>query len=148
MKLVLLQDVAGQGKKGDVISAADGYARNYLIPRGLAAVASKGKMAELSVQKEAAEKKSQKVEEGARELAARINGLTVSIKTKSGEGGKLFGSVNNKDVAGALAEQHKIIVDKKKLVLKEPIKQLGTYKVTAKLHPSVQAEINIEVVGV
>lgn len=147
MKVVLLQDVAGQGKKGDVINVAEGYARNYLVPRGLAAVASKGKMIELSVQKEAAEKKSQKIEEEARGLAARLKDIKVNIKTKSGEGGRLFGSVNNKDIAGALAEQHKIVLDKKKLILKEPIKQLGTYQVIAKLHPSVQAEITVEVVG-
>ncbi|OPZ74236.1 MAG: 50S ribosomal protein L9 [Firmicutes bacterium ADurb.Bin456] len=81
------------------------------------------------------------------ELAERLESLTVVVKTKAGEGGKLFGSVNNKDVADALAAQHKIILDKKKLVVKEPIKQVGRYIVPAKLYPEVQAGIKIEVVG-
>lgn len=147
MKVVLLQDVAGQGKKGDVINVADGYARNYLLPRGLAAPASKGKMAELAVQKESAARKSRQIEEEARELAARLSGVTVTIRAKAGEGGKLFGSVNNLDIAAALAGQHNINVDKKKLILKEPLKRLGTYRVAAKLHPRVQAEIGVDVVS-
>ena len=147
MKVVLLQDVAGQGKKGDVVNVAEGYARNYLIPRGLAALASEGKMKELSVQKESAAQKSRKIEEVARELAGKLENIRVTVRTKTGEGGRLFGSVNNKDIADAVAAQHKITLDKKKLVVKEPIKQLGTYAVAVKLHPSVQAEIRVDVVG-
>ena len=147
MKVVLLQAVAGQGKKGDVVNVAEGYARNYLIPRGLAALASEGKMKELSVQKESAAQKSRKIEEVARELAGKLENIRVTVRTKTGEGGRLFGSVNNKDIADAVAAQHKITLDKKKLVVKEPIKQLGAYAVTVKLHPSVQAEIQVDVLG-
>lgn len=147
MKVILLKDVPGQGKRGDVVNVAEGYARNYLFPRGLASEASKGKMKELADRRQATALKEQKIEEEARELAARLDNLTVVIKTKTGEGGRLFGSVNNKDIADAMASQHKIELDKKKLVVKEPIKQLGVYPVIAKLHPAVQAEIKVEVVG-
>ncbi|OPX84500.1 MAG: 50S ribosomal protein L9 [Pelotomaculum sp. PtaB.Bin104] len=146
MKVILLKDIPGQGRKGDVINVAEGYARNYLLPRGLAGEASQGKLKELAGRRQAELLKEEKIEQSARELAGRLNGLTVTVRTKTGEAGRLFGSVNNKDVADALAEQHKITLDKKKLMVREPIKQLGTYPVTAKLHPAVQAEIIVEVV--
>lgn len=147
MKVILLKDVPGQGKSGEVVNVAEGYARNYLFPRGLASEASKGRMKELADRQQATALKEEKVRQEAREMASRLNELTVVIKTKTGEGGRLFGSVNNKDIADALALQHKVQLDKKKLVVKEPIKQLGVYPVTAKLHPAVQAEIKVEVVG-
>jgi len=147
MKVILLKDVPGQGRQGDVINVAEGFARNYLFPRGLAGEASKGRLKELADRRQATAIKEQKIEQAARELAARLNNLTVVIKTKTGEAGRLFGSVNNKDIADALADQYKIKLDKKKLLVKEPIKQLGKYTVTAKLHSVVQAEINVEVVG-
>lgn len=147
MKVILLKDVPGQGKRGEVVNVAEGYARNYLLPRGLASEASKGKMKELEARQQATAQKEQKIAEEARALAARLNNLTVVIGTKTGEGGRLFGSVNNKDVADALAAQHRVELDKKKLVLKEPIKQLGLYSITAKLHPAVSAEIKVQVIG-
>ncbi len=147
VKVILLKDVPGQGKRGDMLNVAEGYARNYLLPRGLAAEASKGKMNELAVRRQAQAAKEQKVEQEARELAASLENLLVVVRAKTGEGGRLFGSVNNKDISDALAEQHKMILDKKKLVVKEPIKQLGVYTVTAKLHPNVHAEVKVEVVG-
>lgn len=147
MKIVLTKDVPGQGKQGAVINVAEGYARNYLLPRGLAVEASKGKMNELAVRQQAKAAKESRIEQEARVMAARLDNIKVVVKAKKGEGGRLFGSVNNKDIADALADQHKIMLDKKKLVVKEPIKQLGTFAVTAKLHPAVQAEIEVEVVG-
>lgn len=147
MKVVLTKDVPGQGKSGDVVNVAEGYARNYLFPRGMAVEASRGKMNELAVRQKAQEAKEKKIEQEARALAASLDRLKVTVKAKQGEGGRLFGSVNNKDIADALAAQHKVTLDKKKLVVKEPIKHLGTYTVIAKLHPAVQAEIEIEVVG-
>lgn len=147
MKIVLTKDVPGQGKQGAVINVAEGYARNYLLPRGLAVEASKGKMNELAVRQQAQAAKESRIEQEARVMAARLDNIKVVVKAKKGEGGRLFGSVNNKDIADALADQHKIMLDKKKLVVKEPIKQLGTFAVTAKLHPAVQAEIEVEVVG-
>jgi len=147
VKIVLTKDVPGQGKQGAVINVAEGYARNYLLPRGLAVEASKGKMNELAVRQQAQAAKESRIEQEARVMAARLDNIKVVVKAKKGEGGRLFGSVNNKDIADALAGQHKIMLDKKKLVVKEPIKQLGTFAVTAKLHPAVQAEIEVEVVG-
>lgn len=147
MKVVLTKDVPGQGKSGDVINVAEGYARNYLLPRGMAVEASSGKMKELAVRRQAQAEKEQKIKQEARVLAASLDSLKVIVKAKEGEGGRLFGSVNSKDIADALAAQHKIELDKKKLVVKEPIKHLGVYTITAKLHPSVQAEIEVEVVG-
>ncbi|MDD4767577.1 MAG: 50S ribosomal protein L9 [Desulfotomaculaceae bacterium] len=147
MKVVLTKDVPGQGKSGDVISVAEGYARNYLFPRGMAVEASRGKMKELAVRRQAQASKEKQIEQEARALAARLDNLKLIVIAKQGEGGKLFGSVNNKDIADALAAQHKIKLDKKKLVVKEPIKHLGAYTITAKLHPAVQAEIIVDVVG-
>jgi len=147
MRVILLKDVPCQGKRGDIINVAEGYARNYLIPRGLASEASEGKLKELAERRKASALKEEKLRKEAVELAARLENLTVVIRTKAGEGGRLFGSVNNKDVADALADQHKITLDKKKIVVKEPIKQVGTYSVLAKIYPSVQAEIKVEVVG-
>jgi len=146
MKVILLQDVDGKGKRGQVVNVAEGYARNYLLPRGLASPASQGKLKELADKKQANDAKERKMEQAARDLAERLRETTVVVKTKTGEAGRLFGSVNNKDVADGLAEQHKINIDKKKMVIKEPIKQLGRYPVTVKLHPKVQAEIFVEVV--
>jgi large subunit ribosomal protein L9 len=147
MRVILLKDVPGQGKQGDIINVAEGYGRNYLLPRGLAGEASKGKIKELAERRQASAIREQKMRQDAVELAERLESLTVVVKTKAGEGGRLFGSVNNKDVADALAAQHKIVLDKKKLVVKEPIKQIGRYLVPAKLYPAVQAGIKVEVMG-
>jgi len=147
MKVILLKDVPGQGKRGDVINAAEGYARNYLLPRNLASEASQGKMKELAERQQATALKGEKVKQAAEELAARLEKIIVVVQTKAGEGGKLFGSVNNKDVCDAMVLQHRIKLDKKKVILKEPIKQLGEYSMVAKLHPDVHAEIKVHVVG-
>ncbi|TEB17820.1 50S ribosomal protein L9 [Pelotomaculum sp. FP] len=147
MKVILLKDVPGQGKRGDVINVAEGYARNYLLPRNLASEASQGKMKELAERQQANALKGEKIRREAEELAARLGKITVVVQTKAGEGGKLFGSVNNKDVCDAMVLQHRIRLDKKKVILKEPIKQLGEYSVVAKLHPDVHAEIKVKVVG-
>ncbi len=147
MKVILLKDVPGQGKRGDVINVAEGYARNYLLPRNLASEASQGKMKELAERQQANALKGEKIRREAEELAARLGKIAVVVQTKAGEGGKLFGSVNNKDVCDAMVLQHRIRLDKKKVILKEPIKQLGEYSVVAKLHPDVHAEIKVKVVG-
>jgi large subunit ribosomal protein L9 len=147
MKVILLKDVPGQGKRGEVINVAEGYARNYLLPRNLASEASQGKIKEMAERQHANVLKGEKVKQEAQELAARLEDITVVVQTKAGEGGKLFGSVNNKDVCDAMVLQHRIQLDKKKVVLKEPIKQLGEYSVVAKLHPDVHVEIKVKVVG-
>ncbi len=145
MKIILLKDVPGQGKSGDVLDVKEGFARNYLFPRNLAVVASKSRMKELDARRQTQAQKRQKKEHEARDLAARFDDITVVVKAKSGEGGKLFGSINNKDIAGALLSQHKINLDKKKIVVPEPIKRLGDYSITAKLHPGVQVKMKVEV---
>ncbi len=145
MKVVLLQDVKGQGKKGDIINVAEGYARNFLLPRKLAVEASEAKLKEISQQKAAQERKKIREEEEARAAAARLEGVRVRVPTRVGEGGKLFGAVSSKDIAESLAQQHRIDLDKKKIVLKEPIKTLGDHPVTVKLHPSVQATVTVVV---
>lgn len=143
MKVILLQDVKGQGKKSDIVNVNDGYARNFLLPRNLAVEASEGKLKEISQQKDAQKKKKMREENDAREIASRIGGIRVVIKTKVGEGGKLFGAVNNKDISENMARQHGFNIDKKKIILKEPIKTLGEFPVTIRLHPSIQSTVNV-----
>jgi len=145
MKVVLLQDVKGQGKKGEVVNVAEGYARNFLLPRKLAVEASESRLKELSQQQASQDRKKQKEEDQSRAIAARLEGIKVQVRAKVGEGGRLFGAVSNKDVAENLARQHGIDLDKKKIVLKDPIKNLGDFPVTVKLHPAVQATITVVV---
>ncbi|AEG62078.1 50S ribosomal protein L9 [Desulforamulus ruminis] len=148
MQVVLLQDVAKLGKKGDIANVAEGYARNFLFPRNLASPASEGKLKELSTQKQNQAAKKQKQEEEAKALAAQISNLTVKLQAKVGEAGRLFGAVSSKDIADGLKTQHGCIVDKKKIVLKEPIKTLGTHKITIKIHPVAQAEITVVITAI
>ncbi|KJS18176.1 MAG: 50S ribosomal protein L9 [Peptococcaceae bacterium BRH_c4b] len=147
MKVILLQDVKGQGKKDQIVNVSDGYARNFLIPRGLAVEATEGKVKDLARQTAYADKKKSQEEDAARGLAARMSGLTVQVSGKAGEGGKLFGAVGNKDIAEALEKQHGFNIDKKKIILKEPLKTLGVFPVTIKLHPVAQVEIQVAVVA-
>jgi large subunit ribosomal protein L9 len=147
MKVVLLQDVKGQGKKGDIITVAEGYARNFLLPRNLAVVASESKLKELSDQKASQARKKEREEDAARQMASRLDGLKVIVKTKAGEGGRLFGAVNNKDISENLSRQHGIDIDKKKIVLKEPIKTQGEFPVSIRLHPAVLVHVNVVVQG-
>lgn len=143
MKVVLLQDVKGKGKKGDILTVAEGYARNFLFPRNIAVEASAGKLKELSDQRAARERKKSKEEEEARLLASRLDGISVVVKSRVGEGGKLFGAVNNKDISENLYRQHSIEVDKKRIILKDPIKTAGEFTVTVKLHPAVQVGVAV-----
>ena len=148
MKVILLQDIARIGKKGDVLEVAEGHARNYLLPRGLASEASKGKMNDLERQKSKEEEKKFKIKQQSEQLAEKINNLTVKVFARVGENGKLFGAIGNSDIAKALADQHKVDIDKKKIILKDTkdtIKTVGEYKAIIKLHPAVQAEIKVEV---
>lgn len=146
MKVVLLKDVPGVGKRGEIVKVAEGHARNYLIPRQLAEEATEGRLKEIRRNKDVKAKKAAKAEAEARKLATRFKGLVVQVKARCGEGGKLFGSVGNKDVAEALAAQTGIKLDRKKIELHETIKALGVYPVLARLHPGVQADFKVEVV--
>jgi large subunit ribosomal protein L9 len=145
MKVILQQDVKNQGKKGSVVEVAEGYARNYLFPRKLAVEATQGQMKELNFKKASETRKLQQIEAEARELANKLEEITVKISTKAGEAGRLFGSITNKDITDNLAKQHKITLDKKKIELKEHIKALGVYSVNVKLHPNVQTTFKVQV---
>lgn len=146
MKIILLQDVKGQGKKGDVINASDGYARNFLFPKNLAIEATAGNMKTLDEQKQAQQNKKDRELSDANALAEKIEQQTVQIKTKAGEGGRLFGSVTSKEIAEAFEKQHKIQLDKRKIVLAEPIKEKGTRTIDVKIYPGVVAKLKVNVI--
>ena len=146
MKVILKQDVKGLGKEEDMVNVSDGYARNYLFPRGLAAEASAGNINIMNTKKKAEKTKKDRELAQARELAEKLGNITVVIKTKSGENGKLFGSITSKDIADGLKSGHNIDIDKKKIVLPEPIKNLGTTQVEVKLYPEVSARIAVKTV--
>lgn len=145
MIVILLKDIKGTGKAGDIVKVSDGYARNMLIPRGMAQEATQGNVRSLEKQKEIAAEKVEKERESARELAEKLKTVNVEIKTKGGEGGRLFGSVTTKDIADALKQQHKINIDKKKILLDNPIKTPGNFEVPAKLFTDVQGIIRVTV---
>lgn len=145
MIVILLKDVKGLGKTGDVVKVSDGYARNMLIPKGAATEATEGNVRNLEKQKAIQVENKKKELAEANALADRIKELTVVITTKSGEGGKLFGSITSKDIADALASQHKIDIDKRKFILENPIKHIGTFTVDIKIYPEVTAKLNVTV---
>lgn len=145
MQVILTQDVKGQGKKGDLINVSDGYARNFLLPRKLATEATKENLSVLKSQKDAADYRMQQELAQAKETAAKLENVTVSLQAKSGENGKLFGSVTAKDVSEELIKQHHIKIDKKKFVLHDGIKTLGTTEVEVKVYPGVTAKLKVKV---
>ncbi|MDR1663353.1 MAG: 50S ribosomal protein L9 [Clostridiales bacterium] len=147
MKVILLEDVKGTGKKGQIIDAADGHARNFLLPRKLAAEATKANMAELESKQRNAEHKLQKDLESAKEFAEKLKEKNLRIPVRVGENGKLYGSISNKEIAEALMSQANMHMDKKKIVLSEPVKAVGHYTATAKLHAQVAAQISFDVVA-
>lgn len=146
MKLVLLSDVKALGKRGDVVDVADGYARNFLLPRKLAGEADKGALAQLEAQHKARERRDAQELADARELAARIESARLVVKAKAGENGKLFGAVTNADVAAAVAAALSVSVDKHKVGLSGQIKALGSYPVEIKLYKNVVAKASVEIV--
>lgn len=145
MKVILTQDIKGQGKKGQLVEVSDGYARNFLMPKGLAQEATKENLNVMHGKQEAEAYKKQMALDDAKELAKKLGELTVEIKAKSGENGKLFGSVTSKEIVEELLGAHHIKIDKKKLVLPDGIKTLGTTEVEIKLHPGVSARLKVSV---
>ena len=145
MKVILLQDVKGQGKKGQLIDVSDGYARNFLLPRKLAQEATADAINTMKMNDKAAQEKRQKEREQALALSKVLKEMTLTVMAKGGGAGRLFGSVTNAEIADALQKQHKIDLDKRKIVLKEPIKNVGTYTVTCKLGYEVNAELTVEI---
>ncbi len=145
MKIILLQDEKKLGKKGDVIEASDGYARNYILPRKIGIEATAKNMNELKLQKANEDKRAQEQLEAAKALAAQLEDKQIIVKIKGGEGGKTFGSVSSKEIAAACQEQHHIEIDKKKIVLTEGLKNFGSYEVPIKLHPQVTGKLMVKV---
>lgn len=145
MIVILQKDLKGTGKAGDVVKVSDGYARNMLIPRGIAKEATEGNIKSLEKQKAIAAEKKAEQKAAAQATAEKIGSLTVTIQSKGGEGGRLFGSITSKDIADALAEQHDIKIDKKKIDLSGPIKQTGDFTVAIKLYSEVTANLKVTV---
>lgn len=146
MKVILKTDVRGLGKKGEVREAAEGYARNYLIPRGLAEAANDGNMKELAQQKETQARRQAKVEREAEELHSRLEGMRVQVPVRVGQGGRLFGAVTAQVIADAL-EQAGTTVDRRRIETHGPIRDLGSHAVTVRLHAERQARITVDVVA-
>lgn len=145
MKVILQQEVKKLGKKGDVLEVSEGYARNYLLPQKLAVAATAGNINAVQQQKDGEAHKAKRMLDEARLHAAQIAKLKVTVAVKTGEGGKLFGSVTSKDIADALKAQHGVDIDKRKIEIKDALKTLGTFPVTIKLHPEIAAQIEVQV---
>ncbi|HYE09556.1 MAG TPA: 50S ribosomal protein L9 [Patescibacteria group bacterium] len=148
MKVILLQDVKDLGKKDSVVNVSDGYARNFLFPRKAAVEASEGAMKTIADKKNSEVNKKNKELQAAKELADKLNKIEISIKAKTGENGKLFGSITNKDIAEIIKSQHKIEIDKKKIGMSDAIKTVGTYQAEIKVYPEVSAKVKIIVTAV
>lgn len=146
MKIILIEDVASVGKAGALVNVSDGYARNFLIPRGLAKEASSRNVRDLDREKETAAKKADKEKKAAQVLVDTLEGVTCRISRKVGQQDKLFGSVTSKDIGDALHDQG-MEIDKKDIMLEEPIKSLGEFPVKIKVHPGVSANITVVVTG-
>lgn len=149
MKVIFLEDVKGKGKKGEVKNVADGYAQNYLIKNGLAKEATNSSVSALQGQKKAEDKKAQEQLDEANKLKAFLESeeTVIIVKAKSGEDGRLFGSVTSKQVADQLNKQYKVKLDKRKIDLKEPIRALGFVKLEVRLHLEVTATLTVHIVG-
>ena len=149
MKVIFLEDVKGKGKKGEVKNVADGYAQNYLIKNGLAKEATNSSVSALRGQKKAEDKKAQEQLDEANKLKAFLEAeeTVIIVKAKSGEDGRLFGSVTSKQVADQLNKQYKVKLDKRKIDLKEPIRALGFVKLEVRLHLEVTATLTVHIVG-
>lgn len=145
MKLILTQDVKGQGKKDQVINVSDGYARNFLLPKGLAVPADAKAMNEIKGKEESRLHKIETEKAAAKEIAAKLETITVKITGQAGADGRLYGSVTAKDIAEALEKQHGIVIDKRKLTLSEAIKSFGTYNTEVKLYPEITGKVKVVV---
>ena len=145
MKIILLQDEKKLGKKGDIIEASEGYARNYILPKKIGVEASSKNLNDLKLHKANEEKVAQENLDAAKALATELETKQVVVKIKAGEGGRTFGSVSSKEIAEEVKAQLNLEVDKKKIQLKEAIKTLGTHNVSVKLHPQVTAELKVVV---
>lgn len=146
MKVILTQDVKGSGKKGDVVNVSDGYANNFLLKKGMAVPANEDNMNILKNKKSSEEHKKAEELKAAQEIAAKINEKTVTLKKKAGDGGRLFGAVTAIDIGDAIKSATGIEIDKRKIVVKDAIKNIGKYEIEIKIHKDVTAKIIADVV--
>jgi large subunit ribosomal protein L9 len=147
MKVILLQDIKGTGTNGEVKEVADGYARNFLLPRKLAIPASPGNLNRLKDQQRRKQQRKEKELQTSEQLAEKINQITVTLSTKTGKEGRMFGSITSKQISQALKKSFQLEIDKKKILLDNPIRSLGVAKVTVKLQPEVFATLSVQVVA-
>ncbi len=145
MKVILSEDVKSLGKKGEVVEVSDGYARNFILKTKKGVEATAANMNTLKLQKANDEKVAKENYEAAKALGEKLSSVQVEIKVKTGEGGRLFGAIASKEIAAAVKEQQGLEVDKKKIVLDEPIKELGVHRVKVKLHKDVTSELAVNV---
>ena len=146
MKVILIQDVRGQGKKGELLDVSDGYARNYLLPRNLAMKATTDNLNALKLKEKAKAAQIEKEKIMAKETAEKLSGVIVTLKAKAGAVGKLYGAVTNMEISQALSEQHGIEIEKNKIVMSDPIKTFGNYEVKCKLGHEITGTINLLVI--
>lgn len=145
MKIILTQDVKALGKKGDVVQVAEGYGRNFLLPKGLGKEASPANLNSLAHENARADAKKKKELEEAKALAKKLQDAEVHITAKAGEGGRLFGSVTSKEISEMIQQQFHVEIDRRKMELKDAIKSIGAYDAVIRLHPEVQVKIKINV---
>lgn len=145
MKVILLEDVKSLGKKGEIVEVSDGYAKNFIFTKKLGVEANSKNLNDLKLKKANDEKMAAKLLADAQEFAALIETKQVIVKLKTGEGGKTFGSISSKEIAESAKAQHDLDIDKKKIVLSEQLKNIGSYEVTVKLHPQVSAKLKVKV---
>ncbi len=146
MKVILQDDIKGVGKKGEIINASDGYARNFLFPKGLALEATKGNLTNLERKNKKEEEEKQQILDDAKSLAKEIEDKEIVLKMKLGKGGRAFGTITNKEIKQAIKSQLNYEIDKKKISLKTPIKGTGSFTSIIKLHPKVSANLSVKVV--
>lgn len=145
MKVIFMKDVKGTAKKGEMKEVSDGYARNFLLPKGVAKEATQSSVNELKQQQAAENFRKEKAEELANEQAEQMKQMSVTIYSKAGEGGKLFGSITSKDIADRLKKEHSLDIDKRKILLEEPLKTMGSHEVSIKLHSNVTGVITVHI---
>lgn len=147
MKVILLDNIKGVGKRDEVINASDGYARNFLFPKKLAVEANAENMSKLNNKKDANQYKKDMEKKAAEEMAQKLKGIMLKIKVRAGENGKIFGGITAKEVSENLKEQYHFDIDKKKIEIKEPIKTLGSFQINVKLYEGVNGTLKIQVIG-
>lgn len=147
MKVILQQEVKKLGKKGDVVEVSEGYARNFLLPKNYAVAASATNLNAATLKRQSEERKRKQAADEARLMAAQLSKIEVTIPVKTGEGGKLFGSVSGKDIADVLKKNHNIDIDCRKIELKDGIKGLGDYEAVIRVHPEIASKIKVHVIA-